>query len=286
MVDGGPSIYTANVFHNRFVPIRNTFAYRVFYVVSRMSDLDAWRNCAVFAVNKPALFSFHESDHGDPATQIGAEWFLDVFKKHSIQATKQSLLVVTMPRLFGYAFNPVSFWISLDEKTDKILGVIAEVNNTFSERHFYICLPGETGVIRHGEWVQASKVFHVSPFLPREGSYRFRFDLSPGRLAIFINYLDKDGQVVLKTGMTGAMLPLTSKNMMRCFFTHPLIAFRIIGLIHWQALKLFIKGVKYKSKPEQLLEKITASNVPCVESVRSVKMTNEKSEDDGGVDVY
>lgn len=167
-------------------------------------------------------------------------------------------MLITMPRVLGYVFNPVSFYLCFDENK-QLRAVINEVHNTFGEQHSYLCAKKDSTAIHSEEWMEAEKLFHVSPFLERIGYYRFRFDIGEEKLGILIDYYDKENNKQLITALTGTLSPLTRKSLAIAFWTHPLVTLKAISLIHWQAIKLVAKGIRYISKPKAKDEKLTIS---------------------------
>jgi len=167
------------------------------------------------------------------------------------------IVLMTMPRMLGYVFNPVSFWFCRD-RAGALRAVLCEVNNTFGERHCYL-LAGQN--VAWGRELRASKVFHVSPFCAIEGGYRFRFmrtDVHPfadqrriqsPRTVARVDHDDADGPL-LQTSVSGALAPLTRRSAMGAFVRMPLMTFGVIARIHWQALKLWTKRVPFFKKPE------------------------------------
>ena len=168
-------------------------------------------------------------------------------------------MLITMPRVLGYVFNPVSFYLCLD--ADKGLSaVIAEVHNTFGEQHSYLCAKSDHAPIQSHEWLEAEKLFHVSPFLEREGNYRFRFSLQENTLGIWIDYFDKEKNKQLLTSLTGRFEPLTKWSLRKAFWSHPLVTLKTIMFIHWHALKLLRKRIRYIRKPKQYEDKISVTS--------------------------
>ena len=167
-------------------------------------------------------------------------------------------MLITMPRVLGYVFNPVSFFMCMDEKR-QLRAVICEVHNTFGEQHNYICARADHAPIAPDEWLQADKIFHVSPFLPRDGHYKFRFVFAENGLGIWIDYYDAKNNKQLLTSLSGKFVALEAASLRKVFWFYPLVTIKVIGLIHWQAVKLISKGIKYIGKPLQLIEKISAT---------------------------
>lgn len=156
-----------------------------------------------------------------------------------------------MPRILGYVFNPVSFYFCLDSDSN-LRATLCEVHNTFGEQHTYLCAHPDHSPIGSQDWLEADKIFHVSPFLERSGVYRFRFDLRPDKLGIWIDFYDKSQNKQLITSLIGNFSPLTPQLLRNTFWRHPLVTLKVISLIHWQALRLVCKGIRYIPKPKQL----------------------------------
>jgi DUF1365 family protein len=156
----------------------------------------------------------------------------------------------TFPRVFGYVFNPVSFWFA-HRSDGSLRAVVCEVNNTFGERHCYLLAHDDGRPLAWGEEVSARKVFHVSPFCAIDGRYRFRFMLTEGAAPRFVGRIDHDANdgPLLQTSLSGALEPLTDRALLRALFGYPAFTLGVIARIHWQALRLFLKRVPFFSKP-------------------------------------
>lgn len=241
------ALLVADVMHQRVAPKRHRLRYRVYYVCLPLQALAQAAN-RVFSINRANLFSFFEKDHG--FGQQGCEaWARGVLAQHGLaEACSGDIELITMPRLLGYGFNPVSFWFCRDGQR-RLRAVIAEVNNTFSERHAYLLAHADASVIDDRHWLAAEKIFHVSPFLKVEGSYRFRFHDGEAKTAVWINYLDAAGEVVLHTSLAGTRQPLSTISLLGCFVRYPLVTFKVIGMIHLHALRMVVKGFTYHRKP-------------------------------------
>ncbi|MDO5648897.1 DUF1365 domain-containing protein [Paracoccus sp. (in: a-proteobacteria)] len=158
--------------------------------------------------------------------------------------------LITLPRSSGYGFNPVSFWML--RRDGALRAVLAEVSNTFGERHSYLIRHPDDAPITRSDRITAEKRFHVSPFLPRAGEYVFRFDTTPGRFGAWIDWRG-DGRS-LGTSLTGPARALTPVSLRRAAWRAPFQAQRVMALIHWQAAKLYARGVRYRTKPPQLTQ--------------------------------
>lgn len=231
-------------FHGRKGGIRNAFRYSIDYVL-----LDAEAKVVspkLFGRNRPAMASLHDSDHGGaPRHGSGAQWVRDVLAEYQLPQPAK-IMLLAQPRFWGHVFNPVSFWLCHDE-TGALFAVISEVTNTFGERHSYLCHHPDFGPITAEDRLTAQKIFYVSPFQPVEGGYEFRFDLRQDRIGIWIDYSQENGGLIAT--LVGSRAPLTSLSLIRAAFRRPFGSRRVLALIHWQALKLWWKGAKYKVRP-------------------------------------
>jgi uncharacterized protein len=240
--------------HTRLRPVRHAFVYPAFFLRIPIHELAGSDNAeslyadpssAWFGVNRAGLMSFHESDHGNGNADRGSNWrwVQTLLKEASLPAPSQVWLHA-FPRIFGYAFKPVSFWFCHDSE-GKLNAIIAEVRNTFGEKHIYLL----SGDPRFGQTLTASKVFHVSPFCNVEGGYTFRFLNTPDRTVARVDHQDKQGPLVL-TSMSGRLTDLATPQVFRALLKYPLFTFGVMARIHWQALLLWRKRVPFFSKPK------------------------------------
>lgn len=252
-----PQIFTAKVMHKRFFPKVNAFTYGAYYLALPLSKLHHEITTENFAINKPGILSFYEKDHGDYQGNLHG-WVNNILKDNKLDNKVSDIILIAMPRILGYVFNPVSFYFFLDEKAN-LRAVLCEVNNTFGETHSYLCANKNGSIINSDDWLEANKLFHVSPFLEREGYYKFRFSLKDNKLGIWIDFYNKDAKKQLVTSLVGSLQPLTKSNLRKAVLKHPLVSLKTIFLIHWQAIKLIAKGIKYIPKPKQLKERLSHS---------------------------
>lgn len=253
-----PKIFLAKVMHKRLFPKVNQFTYGVYYLALPLSKLAHSIIVNILPVNKFGLLSFHTKDHGAKDKSSLNDWMVDILKKYQLDHYVHEIILVAMPRVVGYVFNPVSFWICLDQKKN-IRAVLYEVNNTFGETHSYLCAHEDGAIIHSYDWLEAEKIFHVSPFLERKGYYKFRFDLNQNSMGIWINFYNHEDKKQLVTALTGELIDFNKQNLIKCFWTHPLLTLRVVLLIHWQALKLILKGIRYIPKPKQIKRKLSTS---------------------------
>lgn len=248
-----PQIGFGSVRHARLRPAAHRFAYRSFFLRLPLRAL-ARRPLALrwLTVNRSGLFSLRDADHGDGRPALA--WIEATLAQAGIVDADGEIWLHTFPRVLGYVFNPVSFWLC--HRADGALrAIVCEVNNTFGEKHCYLLAHADGRPLRWGEELGAAKAFHVSPFCRVAGRYRFRFMLAApragaegARFIARIDHDDADGPLLL-TSIEGRLAPLTDAALARAFFAYPAFTFGVMARIHWQALKLWLKRVPFFSKP-------------------------------------
>ncbi|MCH9758241.1 MAG: DUF1365 domain-containing protein [Proteobacteria bacterium] len=262
-----PQIFTAKVMHKRLFPQVNGFTYGVYYLALPLSKLYSAETFNALAVNKFGVLSFYEKDHsghdGNCENRenrgMSEQWIRNILCENSLNEISNEIILISMPRVLGYVFNPISIWLCLDKESN-LRAVLCEVNNTFGETHSYLCAHEAGRIINNEDWITAKKLFHVSPFLKREGSYKFRFSIKKDKLDIGIDFYNEAGKKQLITSLIGELTPLTPSSLRKAFLKHPLVTVKTILLIHWQALKLVAKGVRYIAKPKQIAQKLSQSD--------------------------
>lgn len=241
-------------YHARHGGPVNAFRYGVDYVL--LEDAEApVSGPRLFSRNRGNVASVQDRDHGGaPGKGRGAMWVREVLMAEGLFVPGLRIGLLTQPRLLGHVFNPVSFWLCRDGG-GALRAVVAEVTNTFGDRHSYLCVRGGLEPIRAEDEMLAKKVFHVSPFQDVAGEYRFRFDIGAKRVGIWIDYRNGKGGVLAT--LTGKRAPLTNGGLLRALLRRPFGSRRVLALIHWQALKLAIKGVKFRSRPQPPSEDVS-----------------------------
>ena len=234
-------LLTGRVMHRRLRPVQHHFSYGVFFLRLPLTRLAE----AGIALNRPALCSFHFRDHGARDGSHPLAWIRALLAREGIAADGE-IWLQCFPRVLGYVFNPVSFWFC-EDRHGRLKAVLAEVSNTFGERHTYL--------LRAEGALEARKVFHVSPFFPVAGHYRFRFDEHAGRRLARIDYFDETGPL-LYTSISGQPQPLTRARLAAACLTHPFMTFAIMARIHWQAVRLWLKRVPFFAKPAARAEEL------------------------------
>ncbi|MCQ0969383.1 DUF1365 domain-containing protein (plasmid) [Paracoccus sp. TK19116] len=241
------ALIEAAIWHGRSGDLARQFRYRATYAALPLDRLEA--GDLPLKPDRRGLWSIRRRDYGHGDGAPLTDFIADILDPHGLPHCRVTL--VTMPRGSGYGFNPVSFWLARDD--EGLRAVLAEVSNTFGERHLYLCRHPDNRVIAPSDRFQGKKLFHVSPFLPRSGQYQFRFDPGPDRFGAWVDWTGVDGTVRLGTSMAGPARPLTRANLRAAALRQPVQPLRVISLIHWHALKLKMHGVRYRPKPPQLL---------------------------------
>lgn len=251
---GGPlDIVSGRTFHGREGAVENAFNYGVDYLL--VDPEEAPRGPWFYRRNRAAPVALHDRDHGGPRGQgRGAPWAREVLAAHGVSAADGPLRLLAQPRVLGGVFNPVSFWLAHD-RAGALRAVIAEVNNTFGDRHSYLCVhPDQRPITRHDQ-MSAAKAFHVSPFQAVDGGYTFRFDVRADRVGVWIDYRGAEGR--LYATLTGRRRPLTSARLVGALLRRPFGAVRVLGLIHWQALRLWRKGATFHTRAEPPVDEVS-----------------------------
>ncbi|MFY7975856.1 MAG: DUF1365 domain-containing protein [Rubrivivax sp.] len=240
-----PMLCRGVVRHRRLRPAVHAFAYPTSLLLLPMRSLRDRPDNTALVRNRAGWLSFHDRDHGDGRPDALA-WFDDLLDREGLRdEVDGEVWLHTYPRVLGYAFKPVSFWYG--HRADGSLAlVLAEVNNTFGERHCYLLHGPE---LAWGRTVDAAKVFHVSPFCSVAGRYRFCFVRQEGHLVARVDHDGADGMPLLETSVGGRLEPLTRASARRALLAAPHWTLAVIFRIHWQALKLFVKRVPFFGKP-------------------------------------
>jgi DUF1365 family protein len=236
-----PEHIAATTSHSRRGGQGHAFRYGVDYV---LIDPEERTGPALFSRNRSNLVSVHDRNHGGaPGAGKGVNWARDIFSRRGVSDV--DILLLTQPRIIGYVFNPVSFWLAM--KDDALCAVIAEVNNTYGDRHSYFCANPDLSPIGPRDRITVEKLMHVSPFQDVAGDYAFKFDIRPDRIAIRIDF--SNGGNGLVATLIGPRAPLSNVSILTALLRRPAGAMRTIALIYWQALRLKLKGARFRSRP-------------------------------------
>jgi DUF1365 family protein len=240
-------------FHGRKGTVKNAFRYSIDYV---LLDAEAVAlGPSLFARNGRGIVALNDVDHGGaPKQGTGAKWVRDVLDSHGVQGVSR-IELLAQPKVLGHVFNPVSFWLCRRAGDDALFAAIAEVSNTFGDRHSYLLHHPDMRAILPSDRLRAQKIMHVSPFQPIEGGYEFRFDIGEDRIGVWIDYSNGEGGVIAT--LTGKRAPLSNRAILRMLLRRPFGSRRVLGLIHWEALKLWWKKARFRSCPKAPLNDVS-----------------------------
>lgn len=242
------ALYFGDVMHARLKPMGHRFSYRVMSLLIDLDRLDeADRTSRLFGVNRPALYSFHEKDHGERNGSSLRAYAERCAAGHGIDLTGGRVELLCYPRLLGYTFNPLSVYFCR-RADDSLALIIYEVRNTFGDIHPYVLpvAPGEQSDA--GIRQVQDKLFYVSPFI--ETAMRYHFRVSPPSDDVKLRILETDAEgPLLAATFHGRRRPLTSRALLRSFFGLPLVTLKIMAAIHWEALRLWLKGARLVPRP-------------------------------------
>lgn len=230
------------VWHQRLRPRQHRFTYDTYFLMlpMRQGKQAGWS----VPRRKWGLITFDDRDHGEGGRDALA-WIESLLQREGLHDADGEIWLQTYPRVLGHAFKPVSFWYAYSA-SGRLLAVVAEVNNTFGERHCYL-LSGPD--LQPNQTITASKVFHVSPFCRVEGHYAFRFDFSGNRVLARVDLHDDQGALI-QTSMSGQLQPFTARAAWSAFWATPFMTLGVVARIHWHALRLVLKRVPFFHKPD------------------------------------
>ena len=237
-------IYNGEVTHTRFKPVRHFLKYKTFSLLVDLDEINYLdRSISIFSHNKFNVFSFYDKDHGERDGGDLKEWVLTNISKFNIKGKIDKIKLLCYPRIFGYVFNPLSIFFIYDTDSNPI-AILYEVKNTFGEQHTYVF---KINIKDQHISNNCKKKFYVSPFMDLESKYFFKVLIPKERLSVIIDQRDKEGKLLFAS-QDGERVKISSKNLLISYLKHPLMTLKIISAIHYEALKLWIKGVKLVKK--------------------------------------
>lgn len=248
--DDAGCLYRAAVMHRRRVAPQYRFVYRIFYLlldIDRIDELD--RGLRWFSRNRFNLLSLRDSDYGSGASGGLRPWASGVLGRAGIDLAGGRIRLLTLPRVLGHAFNPISLWYC-EHRDGRLLAVIAEVRNTFGEKHSYLLpAPASSNAAAAYDWVQhKEKRFHVSPFFDLVGRYRFELGLPGERLRVLIRET-REGLPIFDASLSGERRELSDRGILLQIARMPWMTIKVVVGIHWQALKIWLRGARYHARP-------------------------------------
>ena len=238
-------LYAGYVMHHRLRPREHRLRYSIFYLLIDLDDVDALAGrLRLFSHNRFNLFSFYDRDHGEGAMLSSREWVKRQLREAGIESGGPVQLL-TMPRILGYAFNPLSIYFC-HRRDQSLSAILYEVNNTFGQRHSYL-IPVPSGVeepIRQ----QSQKSFYVSPFMTTDMAYSFSVVPPGSDLSVSVVGHDESGPLIIAK-LAAVREKLTDASLARAFFVYPLLTLKVIAGIHWEALLVWLKGIGLVTRP-------------------------------------
>ena len=247
------SIYNGHVIHKRFWPKKHFFRYKVFSLLIDLSELyQLEKELTLFSYNKFNVLSFYDIDHGPRDGSSLINWVKENMTKNNISTEEITIKLLCYPRIWGYVFNPLSVFFVYD-KNSNLVSILYEVKNTFNEQHTYIFKLQKTEkLIEHS----CRKKFHVSPFIEMNCTYYFKIAKPGEKISVYIDQYDNENKLLVAL-QEGIKVTLNNKNLIKVFFSHPMMSFKIILAIHFEAYRLWIKGVKLVKKKFKIKNNVT-----------------------------
>ena len=250
------ALYSGGVMHRRLRPRAHQLNYRVFWLLLDLAEIDGLdQRLRLFSRNRFNVLSFHDRDHGDGSGAAMRPQIEALLARAGIDIGDGSVRLLTMPRVLGYVFNPISLYYC-HYAGGRLAAMVYEVTSTFGLRHAYVIpVPDEdqaAGLIRQG----AAKALYVSPFMGMEMDYAFRGHAPGERLDLTIDGLDADGLLITAV-MSGERRPLEDQELCSAALALPLMTLKVMAAIHWEALKLWLKGVRLTRRPPPASEPVT-----------------------------
>jgi uncharacterized protein len=253
------TLYKGTVRHTRLRPVHHDFKYRVYYGLWDIDELDRLdRGLRLFSVDRFNLFAIDKRDHGPEDGTSLRDWVVKLLERAGVEHNGGRIELLAYPRVLGYVFNAISVWYCYDPD-GRLVAVVHEVRNTFSDKHSYV-VPVNGRDLTHG----FEKLLHVSPFNDMDSTYSFSMTPPGEHLSLGISQRD-DGGPLLRAGLSLTRMPLTDLNLLRLFWSHPLLTLKVVGGIHWEAVRLWLKGARFHRRPTPPLDSVTV-----VDTLRSV----------------
>lgn len=240
-------LYASRVMHRRLIAPSYRFVYRVFYLLLDIDRIDeVARGARLFSHNRFNLLAFHDSDHGLGQPGKLRFWAEGVLANAGIALDGGRIRLLVLPRLLGFAFNPISLWYC-EHRDGSLRAVITEVRNTFSEKHAYL-LASDGQPMPYEAMHEKEKCFHVSPFFDLVGRYRFSLNEPGKHLRVLINET-REGVPILDASLVAERMDLTDAAIVKLVLAMPLMTLKVVAGIHWEALKIWARGGRFHRKP-------------------------------------
>ncbi len=260
------ALYVGRVRHLRFRPRRHKLGYRVFWMLLDLDEIDGLaQRLRVFSRNRFNLYAFRDADYGDRSGAPLRPQVEALLREAGLDPDGGPIRLLTMPRILGYAFNPLSTWFC-HRRDGTLMGIVYEVHNTFGETHSYVSKVVETdGLVAQ----EAPKRFHVSPFMHLAMDYRFAVAPPAATMSVSIDGSDAEGRLIAAT-MSGERQPISDSALLGLLASHPLLTLKVTLAIHWHALRLVLKRIPLVRHSPPLQPNVTLGHpLPARETGRS-----------------
>ena len=248
-------IYNGTVIHKRFKPKIHFFKYKVFSLLIDLSELEKLdKKINFFSYNKFNLVSFFDKDHGNRDGSSLIKWVKNNMKQNNISCENIKIKLLCYPRIFGYVFNPLSVFYVYDINSD-LISILYEVKNTFGEQHTYVFKLRNNNLLQHN----CEKIFLVSPFIEMNCNYFFRISKPTDKISVVIDQY-KLNEKIFYASQEGKRTDFTTSELIKSYLKHPLMTFKIIAAIHFEAFKLWTKGIGFIKKKFKIRNNISFEN--------------------------
>ena len=249
-------IYNGSVIHKRFKPKEHFFKYKVFSLFLDLSEIKKINEkIFFFSHNKFNLISFFDKDHGERNGSSLIDWVKKNLRSLNIDTRDVKIKLLCYPRIFGYVFNPLSIFF-IYNSSSSLIAILYEVKNTFGEQHTYVF---KTDPKKQVVENKCDKKFYVSPFMDLNSTYNFKILNPKEKLSVIIDQRDQTGKLLFAS-QDGKRLDFSAKNLLFSYLKHPLMTIKIILAIHFEALKLWLKGIKHIKKVIKIKNNISIEN--------------------------
>ena len=250
------SIYIGNVIHKRFKTKVHFFKYKVFSTLLDLYEINLlYKSLKIFSHNKFNIISFYDVDHGPRDGTSLKKWVIKNLIENQINTEEIKIKLLCYPRIFGYVFNPLSVFFIYNQSSE-LISILYEVKNTFGEQHTYVFKANSKSKFLKNN---CKKKFYVSPFMNLQSTYYFKILKPENNLSIIIDQRDNHGKLLFAS-QDGVRSNLSSRNLIISYLKHPLMTFKIISAIHFEAFKLWLKGIKFVKKKLKIKNNITFEN--------------------------
>tara|TARA_A100001011_G_scaffold337995_1_gene368545 strand:+ start:311 stop:1069 length:759 start_codon:yes stop_codon:yes gene_type:complete len=248
-------IYNGTVIHKRFKPKIHYFKYKVFSLLIDLSDLDKLdKTISFFSYNKFNLVSFFDKDHGDRDGSPLIHWVKKNLKQNNVNCENIKVKLLCYPRIYGYVFNPLSVFY-IYKNNDELISILYEVKNTFGEQHTYVFKVKNNNLLQH----HCEKKLHVSPFIEMNCNYFFKILKPTHKISVIIDQYQLK-EKILYASQDGNRTDFTTSELIKSYIKHPLMTIKIIAAIHFEAFKLWTKGIRFVQKKLKIKNNISFEN--------------------------